>query len=369
MRNLIAIFFPIAILLAACYKDDDSSSLSDTQQASLVQIMAVFAPGQLGDQGYADRVLKGVNAIQNDTTIKADVQFMSSPDIESLRQQLLVWASSGTSAADGAPYSRRLLVMTELYMAKWFASLTDSLQVGDEILLLKSSENDVRKAAQIIGQQTPVYGLNISAAESIRKYAEIYMSFIHECMPERVTYNIPIYRLYSQDMGLYRDSVSETLQESLGLSALPVATSILSKEGELYSTDISGTAFEKAYATCAEQLFARAQKDPLDLFSVIDFGATNSGVNYYLMEQNSEYGIFPILLDSEPRWHLKRFCITRHFDDAIQSWVKRWCSSEPSSMPMMENHGGWDGFCTEEIDDMEIGFKISEWKENEQSGQ
>ena len=42
--------------MAACSDDDEPEVV---QPVARVQVMAVFEPGQMGDQGYADRVMKG----------------------------------------------------------------------------------------------------------------------------------------------------------------------------------------------------------------------------------------------------------------------------------------------------------------------
>lgn len=360
---LIAIL-AMMILFPACHKDDEESpDVQEPSQEARTQIMTVFAPGQLGDLGYADRILKGVNALQGDKTFKADVEFMTSSDMEALRNTLLVWAAQNRTSSDGTPYSRRLLVMTELYMAKWFADITGSLQEGDEVLILKTNESDVKKAAEILGPETHVYGLNISAASAVRKYAQIYKEFLEACHQSEHTQDISLYRLYGQATGLYRDSVMEALQEVLNLAAPPASTSILEKEGELYDTDIAEKTFKKAYQICATQLFPRFEKDKYDLFSILDFGVANSGANFYLMGMNADNDILPIMLDGESRAHLRRYAITRHFDKALVEWVRQWIEKEPASMPLIETHGGWDGYCTEDIDEWEIAIIIENYNE------
>lgn len=369
--KILTILLILAMTLAACHKDDDNedddSNIAPPQHSmSKVQIMTVFAPGQLGDQGYADLVMKGINALSIDSTINADIEFMTSTDIETLQKTILTWATENTTSRDGTPYSRRLLVMTELYMAKWFAAITSALREGDEVLLLKASESDIKTAAQILGERIPVYGINISAASAVREYVQVYLDILEICNQQLHPHNIGYYRLYSQETGLYRDSVAEAIQEVLQLPAPPVAKNILTQEGELYNTDMAGTSFEQAYMMCATELLKRAKDDLFDIFSIIDFGSSNSGATFYLMGNNSNYDIFPLLLDSQPRWHSKSFSIVRHFDRAIDTWVRNWLKQEPSTMPSIENHGGWDGYCEIDIDYIEIVLKLSD--RYEQSG-
>jgi hypothetical protein len=69
-------------MMAACSSDDDEPEV--VQPVARVQVMAVFAPGQLGDQGYADRVMKGVNTLMKaDAGIDSvEVNFIASYDVE-----------------------------------------------------------------------------------------------------------------------------------------------------------------------------------------------------------------------------------------------------------------------------------------------
>lgn len=248
---------------------------------------------------------------------------MTSYDIETLQTALLDWAQNTTASPDGTPYSRRLLVMTELYMAKWFAAMTSALRDGDAILLLKATESDAKKGAQILGARIPVYALNISAASSVRTYAHTYIDFLEQCGQSAHTRKISVYRLYSQEFGLYRDSLVEALQETLQLSAPPTFAHMLDTKGELYSTDIAGSSFEKAYDICASSLFVRAEKDAYNIFSIIDLGSSNSGADFYLIGNNNYCDILPIMFDCEYSNGFQRFNIIRHFDRALGQWTVR----------------------------------------------
>ena len=54
-----------AVLFVGCKSDDDEPTPSKpTETTHRVQIMTVFAPGQLGDLGYADRVMRGVSTLK-----------------------------------------------------------------------------------------------------------------------------------------------------------------------------------------------------------------------------------------------------------------------------------------------------------------
>ena len=63
MRNgilrTLATLFSLSLTLASCQNDEEGQAETLPEENEL-QVMAVFAPGQLGDNGYADNVLYGI---------------------------------------------------------------------------------------------------------------------------------------------------------------------------------------------------------------------------------------------------------------------------------------------------------------------
>ena len=157
-----------AVLLTGCKSDDNDPT--PAQATPRVQVMTVFAPGQLGDRGYADRVMKGVSTLKKTDTDDVEASIISADDVQTTRQMMRDWAAKATSTVDGASYSRRLLVLTEPYMVDWLAEVKSQLKAADEVLLLKVSEDDVKAAAQTLGMGDRVHGLNISAAASVKRF-------------------------------------------------------------------------------------------------------------------------------------------------------------------------------------------------------
>lgn len=69
MNRKILLFGVLALLTASCLvscsKDDDESQSEPVtvRKSAPLQVMVVFAPGQLGDNAYADGVFEGLKLI------------------------------------------------------------------------------------------------------------------------------------------------------------------------------------------------------------------------------------------------------------------------------------------------------------------
>ena len=333
--------------MAACSSDNDEPEV--VLQAARVQVMTVFAPGQLGDKGYADRVMKGVNTLMKGGTgaDSVEVNFIASYDVETTRSMLADWAGRKTSSLDGAPYSRRLVVLTEPFMVQWLAEVKSRLTETDEVLLLKVSGDDVEAAAQALGIGSRVHGLNISAASAVRHFEQVREQY-YETTGEREI-NTNVVRLYGDNIVSYRDSISETILEvSPDLEFVPTKT-IVEQGGEVYSTQFQSSTFQTAYEISAF-LWAFGMLGDSRVFTVLDLGSANSGAEFFLMAGNQDMRVIMLTLDTEPNTVLHRFAITRYFDRALAEWTQRWHRQPAAGMPRMELHGGWDGYCTDDID-------------------
>ena len=68
LNRLTYLFVLFALVLTSCSKsdEDDQQPTPDVQPAkgATLQVMVAFAPGQLGDQGFADNVMKSVVLMQ-----------------------------------------------------------------------------------------------------------------------------------------------------------------------------------------------------------------------------------------------------------------------------------------------------------------
>ena len=350
------LFVVLAMLLCGCSGDDDK--LEEQTASPELQVMTVFAPGQLGDQGYADRVMKGVSQLKQSATGDAaaqrdglDVEFIASFDVETTCSQLAAWAASPVSPITGTAYSRRLLVLTEPFMGDWLLSVAAQLQPTDEVLLLKVSEADVADLAQRTGLGSRLHGLNISAASGVRHFVEAirqYEQYIGQPQEMAVT-SLPVMRLYSETVVAPRDSIGETLSLLMSHQGEREPLNIIDVVTELYDTELSASAFQSAYVMCAFIHSIYANLGRSDAYAIADLGAAASGAEFYLAGHNDDWRLKMLLLDAEPVAALHRMAITRHFDRALTEWVGTWSQSAMGSMPQMEKHGGWDGYCTDDI--------------------
>lgn len=343
-----------AVLFTGCKSDDDNST--PAPPAPRVQVTTVFAPGQLGDMGYADRVMKGVSSLKKTDSNDVEVSIISSDKVETTRKMLADWAATTSSAIDGATYSRRLLVLTEPYMVDWLAAVKSQLKTTDEVLMLKANEADVQAAAQTLGLGS-VYGLNISAAASVKRFDDMRRQYCQWNALNLDTVSIGTVRLYDDGVVAYRDSISETLKV---LSVDPqddYKFSLIDQAGEQYSTRYKVTAFEAAYHVCGLCYAMAIQRaDSLEnerafkTFVISDLGSANHGADLFLVSTNQRIGVIMLMLDAESNTDMLRFSVIRHFDRALANWTQRWLKQPQGSMLQMEKHGSWDGYCTDDID-------------------
>jgi hypothetical protein len=85
-------------------------------------------------------------------------------------------------------------------------------------------------------------------------------------------------------------------------------------------------------------------------FVISDLGSANNGADLFLVSTNERIGVIMLMLDAESNTDMLRFAAIRHFDRALANWAQQWINLSASSMPRMEMHGGWDGYCTDDID-------------------
>jgi len=340
------------VLLAACSKDGSGPGpdpvIPIAEQSPRVMVLTVFSPSQLGDLGYADRVLKGLCALDigHDDADSVDVEFIATNDAKNTRALMADMLETRNKSINGKPYSRRLLVLTEPFMVDWLAALKHFIQPVDEVLLLKVNEDDVNAAATNLGMEGRVHGLNISAASAVRHF-EASRRIFYEMMgyPNDSSYDMGVLRLYSDDLVPRRDSIVEALIEVNHGHHPPEVTNLVNEAGGLYSYHTQTTIFKTAYQACA--IVANEYlTDGIPYCFIADLGAAASGAEFYMASHPNQY--YMLRLDAEPISLKHRYAITRHFDRALEQWGKRWISQPTAKMPLMELHGDWDGYCTDD---------------------
>lgn len=346
-----------AVLLCGCKSDDDGDTVQ-SRVTSRVQVMTVFAPSQLGDMGYADRVMKGVSTLKKTAgTEDVEVSIIASDSVGSTRQLISDWAGKTTSAIDGASYSRRLIVLTEPYMVEWLANVKYKLQETDEVLLLKAGKDDVQDAVRWLGMDGRVHGLNISAAASVKRFDDARRQYCSWHGLDAEVDSLDLIRLYDKHVVTYRDSIEEVLVERSPKHLEPDALYLIDQVAELSNPVYNVTAFQAAYsATGIIYGLAtwRADMAPgqeaYKAFVVADLGAAKSGAELFLTSHSDRLAVVTLMLDAELDSHMLHFSIVRHFDRAVADWAQSWLKQPHATMPLLEQHGYWDGYCTDDID-------------------
>ncbi len=328
------------LLVAACSKSDENDPQPKPDERKvpfLVNVM--FAPGQLGDKGYADNVMEGVNALDDIDDLwggdSLEVRFIAPRNLEDAQR----WIKTSADAYTTEGYERRLLVLTEPYMADMFSLIKDYLQPTDEVLMLKMNEDDIAQIAQQYSLGNRIHGLNISASASTRKYCQFIHHWIEQSeIPASQLIQIPVYRLYEDNVYPYRDGMMETIQQEIGdrVQFVPIGLSSLKDIG-ISMENSSYTMVEAAYeAAQIAQFSAESSGCP---FVLVDLGAGNAGWDYYLLSQAySSSPLKTLMLDAQQASRLDRFFISRDFGSALLEWVQDWMSMPAGTMVPQVTH-------------------------------
>ena len=361
----------VAAIVMGCSKDDDDnkSPIEEMQPDATKSITAVFAPGQLGDMGYADNLLEGIyrlKALGNQTGHDTlNVHYLTGEDLTSTIEATYVWFEDPYNPYSGKIYEHRLLVLTEPFMVDWIEPLKDQFLDGDEVLVMKMNEADVAAAAQRLGLGNRLHGLNISAASSVRRYCEFIKQSVAEAkevyelhielgeISEDDPY-IPLncdqmllYRLYNPNKVAYRDSIAEVLEEELYDMTNVITTSVAGTVGDgIFSNDGQTSILEEAYkyGQHITDIFYESSYG----FHIADLGSAAQGLSYYFMghpEENLNVLILDTLSPSQ-------FWVSRDFGSALYQWGAKWMrSTETGSMPAIQVFGGWNSnYVTDNIE-------------------
>ena len=355
-KSIFSLVWPGMILLAvmmlvACDKDKDEPQ-PVLEKGAPCQVTVVFAPGELGDRGYADNVLEGIVQIQQKMKDSLDVQFISRFDIKETQQALLDWAKQPANPYYEGVYERRLLVLSNPIMVSWLSTIKNVLRPTDEVLLLKVNGDDVEKAAATYGLGNRLHGLNISMAKSVRKFCQFmddYLEIAEELTGKELNYDsIPIYRLHGESEMVYRDSLIETLAEEvpdtkLNIQAFSDAFSIYSLEN---ASKLLGLATNVA-VRCDNEY-----KLDNNAFAIVDLGTFNTGWDFYVQGKSYVDTFVSLMLDADLSLFTenRRYAILRSFDTALVNWVGEWMLQATEGMPRMKQYSGGE-LCADNIPD------------------
>lgn len=337
--------------MTAC-SDDETENGSATGVASPMQVLVVFEPGELGDQGFADDVLRGTQQIEASQSGAgqrvADVEFWSLEDAATTASAIATWQQHRQNPFyDGAEYARRLIVLTQPTLLRYLDPAM--LDATDDVLLLDASPSLLEDAryASLDGRLSI---LNISAASSAHRFCDLLENWSAESDDDSYTH-VLLQRWYEDAEP--QDSVAQVLKERLGAYVLRSMSSV---------ENDTTMDFKKDYSSYLGYLLASSiNEDDADENGedegeygacIIDMGAANAGFDMYLLLHNPQLPF--LLVDAESSLSRSRYAITRHFGRALQEWVAEWLRQPADAQPRLVWHGGWDGYSTNDIPDSDF---------------
>ena len=340
-RLLMMMLTAAALLLtASCSKDDDEPQPVNPPAAAGArqQVMMVFAPGQLGDGAYADNVLTGVSSLETVAGLQGkdgiDIQFISLYSVSDTRKALKSWATSTANPFYEGKYERRLLVLTEPYMAAWLADVKGQLGESDEVLIIKSNEAYAQQTADSYGLGSRVHGMDIDISPSIRQYCKYIRNTI--AYDDKPFSNIDkpkvvLFRRYDAKLNTYCDGIEDIVRQELGNEVDLILTSLSDEvEEKDFSEETTMSYLEAAYGLAG--FFDAYFKEMGYGFVIADLGTSNAGIDYYLYGRQTDY--FEVLMiDSDPNTSTNRLALMRNAKEPVIDWVTNWMSQEAGSMP------------------------------------
>lgn len=348
LHHIVIVLCCMGICLGSCGKDDDDSFdfEDEPQTGASQQIMVVFAPDELSGKGYAERLLTAAYQLKDSVISRdsLDVDFISSPNLETTAMNIEGWAEDTMNAIYDNAYDRRLLVLAEPFLVPMLANAKQYLRPTDEVLVLKTTDEDLRQADDTLhlDMGNRLHAMSISAAEVTRSWLD-YRRWMLKVTGDEYAYSpkIILLRSYSDTVYHYCDSIYETLIEE-GLTNDSInKISITSTPESLYYllTDINSSLIELSYfvAQLTQMQYSLSGERQ---FAIIDLGMGNAAFKYHLMNSQNQEIIDVAMVNGDEQLGIN--CL---YDVALQRWATRWLRQQPCTMPPMEWHGHWDGCC------------------------
>ena len=333
IARLLALMITLPVMLGVISCSSDDASDVPAPAVPGVEVCIIFAPNELGDQGYADRVLAGMHLFKQHLSVsdkeRVELRYIAVSDTDAVRNELLRWNQQDTSPYTRRAYERRMLVLTDLSLLHFLAEtpLCDT----DEVLVMNVADSYFNHAPKADNLGPRFHLLNISAAEAARKFCKrIDCQTNTEAEQRREVW---LLQGYGQDEVL-ADSISQAIDEYFGNDIFK----------RIYYTEILGTgnkAFNNAY-TMGEAIRNGS-------YVVCNWASLNAALyaNLYIQGTGDAEVIF---VDTEIGNSAIYFpTIIRHYDQALCQWLERWLNAPPATMPQKEWHGAWDGYTTDNI--------------------
>ena len=392
LNRLTYLFILFALVLTSCSKsdEDDQQPTPDVQPAkgATLQVMVAFAPGQLGDQGFADNVMKSVVLMQQQQkhaeVDSINIEFIALYSFGDTRQRLRAWAAEPANPYYNHDYERRLLVLTEPYMAQWLGDINTLLRPTDEVLLLRATEAEVQEAATTYALDQRLHALNIDIGPFIRMYANFMKKDLemwrriyeanHEEDEEEDdddwyddwdddddTYDVPVpdhvrvyvYRQYEPTVVKYSDNMEELLRQELGPEAeiIKLYVDNLLDDGH-YNEGANNNYLETVYQT-TYQIGQQCYEEGLS-YIIFDLGIWNTSAIRYM--NINEHSLDALMIDATTDYSPGFSCfMKRDYSRALQEWVNDWCQQPAVTMPQIRTLG--DDYITHDIPKVNHDFE------------
>lgn len=335
--------------LTACSSDDDKQSVTPAATDHSVEVCIVFPPKDLGDQGYADRILAGM--FQFDKQLSSEdydrvlLRYLTPSDNETLHDLLRQWDKQGTSAYTRKPFDRRLLVLTSATQLQYLSDTP--LSETDEVLVVNvvDSKMDQAPRKEWLGQR--LHSLNISAASSAKKLCRhIDYQLSH---PESFNRQRTVWLLQLNFDYTHPDSLYEVLHDHYGEDLRPV----------VMPRTTTGIDFDRAIEIIKNAESDDATTTSIGSFCVYNCGYYNPYFYAYFFTHKTDV-VETAFLDTGISDDGTNFnSIIRHYERALSQWLVRWLDAvkadwnSPTNMPAREWHGEWDGYTEDNIETYE----------------
>ena len=346
LHHIVIVLCCMSICLGSCGKDDDDSFMPEPQTGAHKQVMVVFAPDELSGKGYADRLLTAAYQLKDSVSSRdsLDVDFISSLTLETTATDLEAWAMDSTNAIYDNVYNRRLLVLAEPFLVPMLANIKQHLRPTDEVLVLKTTDEDLRQADDTLhlDMGNRLHAMSISAAEVTRSWLD-YRRWGLQVTGDEYAYSpkIMLLRSFPDSIYHYCDSIYETLiEEGLTNDSIDMQYLISTPEQLYYTLSaLQATLIEISYLIAqgiqVEYSYSGERK-----YAIIDLGMGNAAFKYHLMSSQNVEVIDATMVNGDEQLGIN--CL---YDVALKLWATRWLRQLPGTMPPMEWHGHWDGCC------------------------
>lgn len=343
MKQKVIQLLGVAVALfmsAACSSDDDNKSTTPTDSDHGVEVCIVFSPQNLGDQGYADRVLAGMFLFDKQLTTedydRVLLRYMTPSDNETLHNQLRQWDKQSTSAYTRKPFERRLLVLTSADQLQYLSDTP--LSDTDEVLVLNVVDSQIDKAPRKEWLGKRLHSLSISAASAAKKlcqHIDYQLNHAGSFNRQRAIWLLQ----FNFDYAL-PDSLYEVLHEHYGNDLRPV----------VMPQTTTGIDFDRAVDIIKEAENDDASVSSIGSYCVYNCGSYNPYFYAYFFTHRTDV-VETAFLDTGLSNDADAFSsIVRHYDRALSQWLVRWLAAPATTMPQKEWHGEWDGYTSDNIE-------------------